>query len=167
LWFVAQTFADLGRPGGMDRWELPTPEQFRLMMNLCLGRGVKGFSYFCFAGCPAIHEDLLAIVYHPYVPTSGLYGEVVKFNDMLTENAVFLNDLTWQQELEQPNDKLDIQLLKNSRNQTVAYITAADYENKVEAKVNLPKMRGERTVSLRPGGAVIINTSTGEQLSLY
>lgn len=159
LWFVLQSFGDLGRPGGIDRWNQPTPEQLRLMINLALGRGVKAFSYFCFGGSPAAREDLSAIVRYPYVPYDGLYDEVIRLNRYISQNARFLNGLVWQQTFNQPNKQLDVQILTDAEKQHFAYVTNFGYKEAATTTLSFPKWNLNQTIHLEPGDAEIINLS--------
>ena len=164
LWFVAQSFGDLGRPDGINRWDQPTPEQLRLMINLALARGIKGLSYFCLGTSPGGREDLTAILRHPYVPHDTLYHEVARLNTLIAKHGPFLNTLYWQKTLEQPDEQLDIQLLTNAQNQSFAYVTNFNYNNPAQATLSLQQFDVPQSISLTPGQGTIINLATQEQV---
>jgi hypothetical protein len=153
LWLVAQSFGDLGIP---CLWDLPTPTQMRLMINLSLGRGMRALTYFCFDSSPRAREWLVGLAVWPFVPQSDLYEEVGRLNRRIADLAPVITELEWIKGVATSDPMIDVQLLRHGDESEYVWITNLDTTNGISAEVDLGELSGPVAVTLDAGDGILL-----------
>ncbi len=162
LWMVLQSFGDHGKP---DLWDVPTGTQLRLMVSLCLARGTRAITYFCYDSNTAGRELLEGIVSWPFVPENELYGTVKELNRVITAHSGLICSLDWQGPLAEAADpRLDAQILQRNDGMRVAWLTNLSTAERYVGVVRLSKNGPQRTVELAPGGSMVFLADEGTVL---
>ena len=156
LWLVAQSFGDMGKP---DLWDVPTPAEMRLMINLALARGTRGLTYFCYDSSPRAKEWLEGLAVWPFVPANELYHEVGRINRRVASLAPTITDLRWVEEAGQPAQRFDVQLLVDGAGQPYAWITNLDTQHAAEGTITMGAEYEPVSVELAPGDGVLVRLS--------
>jgi hypothetical protein len=158
IWLVVQAFGDPGI------WKQPSPAQLRLMVNLALARGVRGLTYFVYDSSPKGTERLVGIARWPFVPQSGLYGEVKNLNEGIAQLKSFLASTRWSSNVPQYDRRFDVQVVSTMDGKGYAWITNWDTERSVTGKVSLKLDDDPIEVTLGPGCRQIIDLRSGKSI---
>jgi hypothetical protein len=158
LWLVVQAFGD------PYIWNQPNPAQLRLMVNLALPRGARGLTYFVYDSSPRGTERLIGIARWPFVPQSGLYGEVKNLNEGILRLNSFLASTRWSSDVPQHDRRFDVQMVSTVDGKEYAWITNWDTERSVTGTVTLKPDGDPIEVTLGPGYRQIIDLRSGRSI---